>query len=284
MAERTSEVLDELLEKPVTAGLQRPSPRGMERWRRTLTQGLRVGVILVLFGGWEVLANWGYISSFFWSQPSKIWETAIQYLFSGKLIPDILFTFQSTLWGFVIGTLAGSALGLSFWWSRLLSDVVEPYVIVFHAIPKLGLAPLVILVFGIGFASKLFMAVALTIVVAILTAYNGTRTVDRDLETLLYSLGASKWQVFTKVVFPSTLPWIISSLKINIGLALAGAIVGEFVGSQKGLGHLIIFAEATYEIGLIWVGVFVLSGLALLMYFGVLKLERMLLRGIVHTL
>ena len=145
--------------------------------------------------------------------------------------------------------------------------------------PKLALAPLIILVFCIGLASKVVIAVALTIVVSTLTTYAGVRALDPDGEKLFYSLGASRWQVFRKLVGPFCLPWIISVLRVNIGLALTGAIVGEFIASQQGLGRTIFYAGSTYEISLVWVSVFVLSILAVIMYAAVSWAERMLRKG-----
>src|SRR5262249_36323194 len=169
----------------------------------------------------------------------------------------------------------GSLLGLSFWWSRNYAAIVQPYIICFESLPKLALAPLVILVFGIGLASKIAIATALTLVVSTLTTYAGVKALDPDGEKLFYSLGASRWQVFRKLVVPFSLPWIISVLRVNIGLALTGAIVGEFIASQHGLGRAILYAGQTYDIALVWVAVLVLSTLAVIMYVSVSWLERL---------
>ena len=128
------------------------------------------------------------------------------------------------------------------WWSRNYASIVQPYIICLESIPKLALAPLIILVFGMGLASKVAIATALTLVVSALTTYSGVQSVDKDQERLFYSLGATRWQVFTKLVAPTCVPWIISILRVNIGLALTGSIVGEFVASQHGLGRTILYA------------------------------------------
>src|SRR5262249_40193613 len=185
----------------------------------------------------------------------------------------------ATILGFVYGTVGGALIGLSFWWSRNYAAVAEPFVIVFHAIPKFALAPLIVLVFGLGMSSKVAMGVALTIVVTPLTTFAAVKAVDQDSERLFYSLGANRWQVFTKLVVPSVTPWIIASLRVNIGLALAGAIVGEFISSEHGLGRAILYAGQTYDIALIWVGVFILSILSVIIYAAVTWLERFLLKG-----
>jgi NitT/TauT family transport system permease protein len=241
---------------------------------------VQIGLLAGLIAFWEIGARAGWIDGFFWSKPSAIWHTFIIFFTEGDAWTDIGFTFRSTILGFIIGTTAGSLLGLSFWWSRNYAAIAQPYIICIESMPKLALAPLVILVFGLGLASKVVIAVALTVVVSTLTAYAGVKALDPDSEKLFYSLGASRWQVFRKLVMPFCLPWIISTLRINIGLALTGAIVGEFIASQHGLGRTIFYAGSTYDIALVWVAVFALSVLAVLMYVVVSWLENILRKGI----
>jgi len=248
-------------------------------WKILSTQ---IGIVVSLLALWEIAAVTRAIDPFFWSQPSKIWETLLIFMSEGSAFVDIGYTFRSTLIGFALGTTAGSLLGLSFWWSRNYALIAQPYIICLESLPKLALAPLIILVFGMDLASKVAIATALTIVVSTLTTYAGVQAVDRDQERLFYSLGASRWQVFVKLVVPSCMPWIISVLRVNIGLALTGSIVGEFIASQHGLGRTILYAGQTYEISLVWVAIFVLSSLSMLMYAAVSWLERALRKGVVH--
>jgi NitT/TauT family transport system permease protein len=239
-----------------------------------------LGIGLVL--GWEVLTRLKIIDPYFFSNPTTIVNTAYIAATQGSLYVDIGYTSASTIVGFLIGVTAGAVLGLSTWWSQVYGRVSEPYLVTFNAIPKLALAPILIILLGIGFQSKVALAVALTIVPAALAAYGGVKSVDKDLETLLSSLGASRFQVFAKVVVPWTMPWIVSSLRVNIGLALAGAIVGEFIASRYGVGRMILYAGQIMDINLVWVGVVVLSILALVMYTAVTTAERYLLKGMLH--
>jgi NitT/TauT family transport system permease protein len=241
---------------------------------------VQVGGLLGVLGLWEAAARSGWIDAFFWSQPSAIFRTMTIFFTEGDAFTDIAFTFRSTVLGFLIGTAAGSLLGLSFWWSRNYAAIVQPYLICLESIPKLALAPLVILVFGLGLASKVVIATALTLVVSTLTTYAGVKALDPDQEKLFYSLGASRLQVFRKLVIPACLPWVISVLRVNIGLALTGAIVGEFIASQHGLGRAILYAGQTYDIALVWVAVLVLSTLAVVMYAAVSWIERVLRKGV----
>jgi NitT/TauT family transport system permease protein len=241
--------------------------------------GIAVGALVL----WEVLARANIISQLMWSMPSLIWAEFMRTLLDGELFTDAQFTFTATIAGFVIGTVTGSAIGLSLWWSTWYAKVAEPFLIVFEGIPKLALAPIVVLVLGLGIESKIGMAVALTVVISALTTSAGMRAVDRDLVRLVFALGATRWQVFSKVILPGTLPAMLSALRINIGLALAGDIVGELIGSKHGLGRSIEYAGSTYNIALIWSGIFTLSLLSIVLYLVTSWLESTLLRRFFHT-
>jgi NitT/TauT family transport system permease protein len=249
-------------------------------WPIWAVAGTQIGILIAAIALWQVAADRGWIDEFFWSRPSDVYATLIKFFGGDDAWTDIGFTFESTILGFIIGTASGSMLGLSFWWSRNYAAITQPYMICFHSLPKLALAPLVILIFGIGLASKVAIATALTIIVSALTAYAGVKALDPDQERLFYSLGASRMQIFRKLVVPFCLPWVISVLRVNIGLALTGAIVGEFIASQHGLGRAILYAGSTYDIALVWVVALVLSTLAVAMYGAVSWLERILRKGI----
>ncbi|MFZ2135568.1 MAG: ABC transporter permease [Xanthobacteraceae bacterium] len=240
--------------------------------------GIGLGIIV----GWEIFTRLKIIDPYFFSSPMTIVSTFYVAATQGTLYLDIGYTSAATIVGFLIGVTSGALLGLSTWWSQIYGRVSEPYLVTFNAIPKLALAPILIIIFGIGFESKVALAVALTIVPAAMAACGGVKSVDKDLETLLFSLGARRFQVFAKVVVPWAMPWIVSSLRVNIGLALAGAIVGEFIASRFGVGRMILYAGQIMDINLVWVGVVVLSILALVMYAAVTTAERYLLKGMLH--
>jgi NitT/TauT family transport system permease protein len=240
--------------------------------------GIGLGIVV----GWEIFTRLKIIDPYFFSSPMTIVSTFYVAATQGTLYLDIGYTSAATIVGFLIGVTSGALLGLSTWWSQIYGRVSEPYLVTFNAIPKLALAPILIIIFGIGFESKVALAVALTIVPAAMAACGGVKSVDKDLETLLFSLGARRFQVFAKVVVPWAMPWIVSSLRVNIGLALAGVIVGEFIASRFGVGRMILYAGQIMDINLVWVGVVVLSILALVMYAAVTTAERYLLKGMLH--
>lgn len=245
---------------------------------KTLVQCWRWGLLAALILLWEAGSRLGFIDPFFFSSPTEIFKTAVTKWQSGQLLRDIVYTASSTLLGFVLGTVIGSVAGLLFWFSRPVALVAEPWLIVLNALPKLALAPVLVIIIGIGFASKVVLAFLMTVVVAAMSAYGGVQTVDPALQTLMVSLGAKRRQIFTQLVVPSAMPSIITGLRVNIALAMAGSIVGEFIASDRGLGRMIVYAGTIFDLPLVWVGVVVLSIVSVLMYAGVVVLEKVLRR------
>ena len=247
---------------------------------RTRVNLWRWGLLLAFLILWEAASRLRLIDPFFFSRPSQIWMTAVSKWQSGTLGRDIVYTAASTLLGFVLGTVTGSVLGLMFWFSRPVALVAEPWLIVLNALPKLALAPVLVIICGIGFASKVVLAFLMTVIVAAMSSYGGVQTIDPALQTLLTSLGATRWQIFTHLVIPSAMPSIITGLRVNIALAMAGAIVGEFIASDRGLGRMIVYAGTVFDLPLVWVGVAVLSIVSVGMYLAVVLLEKLLMRKI----
>lgn len=241
-----------------------------------IVQCWRWGLLILLIVLWEVCSRTGLIDPFFFSSPSQIVQTAVVKWQSGSLWRDIQYTASSTLLGFLLGTAVGSVIGLLFWFSRPVALVAEPWLIVLNALPKLALAPVLVIWFGIGFASKVMLAFLMTVIVAAMGAYGGIQTVDPALQTLLTSLGATRLQIFTRLVIPSAMPSIITGLRVNIALSMAGSIVGEFIASDRGLGRMIVYAGTIFDLPLVWVGVVVLSLVSVLMYTAVVMAEKLL--------
>lgn len=268
-------------EMPITTSCEAPCEElhdeaVFERCQYRYILAGRIIVAALLLAGWEIFTRIGWMDPYYWSSPSAILKTGWIQWTKGTLLVDIVYTSGSTILGFIFGTLTGSMLGLSFWWSKRYAGISEPYLIVLNAVPKLALAPVLVIMFGIGFSSKVILAFSMTVISSALSAYSGVKSVDPDMETLLNSLGANRLQIFTKVVVPWSMPWIVSSLRVNIALALAGAIVGEFISSRHGVGRMIIYAGTILDINLVWVGVMVLSVLSTVMYWGVVSLEKWL--------
>ena len=238
---------------------------------------LQLLAVVAFFAIWQVAASAGWVSEFLVGAPRGIWRTFAASVRDGTLFYDTWITVYEAILGFVIGTLAGSLVGLGLWGSVFLARITEPFIVALNSVPKIALAPIVILWFGTGLVSKVALAVSMTALVALIAANGGAKDADRDLQALMISMGASKRQVFTGVVVPSTIPVIISTFRINIGFGLVGAVVGEFMSSKRGLGHLIYEASGLYDLDTVWMGLFVLMAVGFVLYHGIDWLERRLL-------
>ena len=241
---------------------------------RTLIQ---IGLIVLVLGLWELGVRLGWISAFLFGSPLGIAAYSVKAIADGSLLYDTWVTvFEATL-GFVLGTLAGSVLGLSLWYSPFIARTVEPIVVAFNSVPKIAFAPIIILWFGTGLTSKVALAISLTSIVALIAAYQAAKDADPDLQGLMVTLGANKHNIFYSVIVPSSLPAIVATFRINVGFGLVGAVVGEFISSQRGLGHLIFTASSLYDLNTVWVGLFTLMAVGFVLYFVIDWFERSLL-------
>ena len=238
---------------------------------------LQILAVVAVLGAWQIGASQGWISAFLVGAPLGIGADFVSGMADGSLPYDTWITLYEAILGFVIGTILGSAVGLSLWYSVFLARLTEPFIVALNSVPKIALAPIVILWFGTGLVSKVALAVSMTALVALIAAYQGAKDADRDLQSLMVSMGANKRQVFFGVVVPSTVPVIISTFRINIGFGLVGAVVGEFMSSKRGLGHLIYEASGLYDLNTVWMGLFMLMALGFVLYHLIDMVERRLL-------
>jgi NitT/TauT family transport system permease protein len=235
---------------------------------------LQTVAVICFFALWETGVRAGWISAFLVGSPFGIFAVALKMIASGELLTDTWFTLFEAILGFVIGTIIGSLLGLALWYSVFVARLVEPFIVAINSVPKIALAPIVVLWFGTGLVSKVALSVSLTAIVALIAAYQAAKDADVDLQSLLISMGADKHQVFFKAVVPSTLPFIIATFRINIGFGLVGAVVGEFISSQAGLGHMIYTASSLYDLNTVWVGLFTLMIMGFVLYHVIDLIER----------
>ena len=238
---------------------------------------LQILAVVGFFLLWEAAVRWGWLSGFLVGQPSGVLRNLIGSIVDGSLFADTGYTIFEAILGFAFGTVIGSVIGLALWYSVFVARLVEPFIAAINSVPKIALAPIIILWFGTGLLSKVALAISLTSIVALITAYQAAKDADKDLQALLFSMGASKQQIFKRVIAPSTLPAIIATFRINIGFALVGAVVGEFISSQHGLGHVIYVASSLYDLNTVWAGLFTLMLVGFLFYHLVEVTERWLL-------
>lgn len=248
-----------------------------ERMESISVVATQLVIAIVLFGLWEWGAQMGWISTFLFGSPSAVLSLAWARIQNGSLFYGAYVTGIETLAGFVIGSVLGTALGLGLWYSRFVARVSSVFILAIGSVPVLALGPLIIIWFGVGIESKIILATISCVIIALLQAYEGAQQVDKDLIKLLNSFGASKFQLFTKVVIPSSYSWVVAAAKLNVGFALIGAVIGEYISSDAGLGNLILIAGANYNIPLVLLGIFSLMILAFILNFFVGLLEKRLL-------
>ena len=211
---------------------------------------IRVSRILLFLGFlilWEVSARFGWIDSFIFSSPSEIWITFLKMLKDQSLFTHIGITLAETLVSFVFTVLLGIGTAVLLWTSPRLSHVLEPYLVVLNSLPKSALAPLLIVWLGANIRTIIVAGISVAIFGSIINLYTGFREVDPEKQKLIQTLGGSKKDELTKIVLPSSVPLILSIMKVNIGLCLVGVIIGEFIGARQGLGYLIIYGSQTFN-------------------------------------
>lgn len=239
-----------------------------------LWRGAGLALVIIM---WQVGVNVGWINSFLMGSPVGIANEAWRLIQSGQLLNDTIATVYATVVGFLAGSILGSIAGLLLWFSRTTARIIDPFVVALNGLPKIALAPMIIIWFGSGMFSKIMLAFVATFVVALLSAYQGTHQIDRNLINLMRSLGANRREIFTKVVAPATLPWIISAFRLNIGFALIAEIGGEFISSDRGLGRMIFVAGNLFNLNVVWVGVIMLMIVAIVLYIIVSQVAKLLL-------
>ena len=256
-----------------------------KRRRTHLVHACQIGLLVnaqfislvFFFAQWEISARLGWIDSFILSQPSRILET-LRNMSQNHLMMHVGVTLYETLTGFVLGVLLGVAIAVVLWWSGFVSRVAEPYLVVLNSLPKIALGPVIIIVVGAGTEAIIFMALAISLIVTVLEMLAGFRATNPESIKMARTFGATKRQVFTKIVFPSNINTLFNSLKINIGLSLVGVIAGEFLVSKAGLGYLIVYGGQVFQLDLVMSSVLILSVMAALMYQSVVLLQKFVSR------
>lgn len=239
---------------------------------------LRFTILALIIGLWELFARLNIIDAFISSSPSKIVITTKNLFVENDLLYHIGITLYETLLGFLIAVGLGYVIALALWWSERLRRIFEPYIVVLNSLPKIALGPIIIVWFGSGSKAIIFMAVLIGIIVAIITMLNGFLATDKNKILLLKTMGANKFQILLKLVIPGTLPTFISMLKISVGMAWIGSIMGEYLVSRAGLGYLIVYGGQVFKLDLVMAATVVLCILATLMYSLVALLEKIIIK------
>lgn len=238
---------------------RRPARRGS---RNLGSAGAVTAIMIALIAIWQMAASRGWINGQLFGSPMGIYTTARIGLLHGTTISDTLTTLYETIFGLVIGSGLGIGLGLLLWFLPRVSGIVEGLSVILNSIPKIALGPLIVIWFGSDMASKIWLAAISTFAVAMISSCAAAREVDRDLLNLFRSFNAKPAMIFRKLIVPGALPWIFSTLRVNIGFAMIGAVVGEYIASQAGLGHEVFVAGSLFDLNTVWFGVIVLTLMA----------------------
>lgn len=262
------------------------TPRIGRRRRTARRQGtlavLRFGIVVVLLLAWQALVNAKIIDKFFWGEPTGVWQQLVDWVTvgtsQGSLLDQIVITLEEAVLGFIIGSILGIVCGIALGRIQILSELFGPFLKAANSIPRIILGSIFTVAFGFGIQSKVILAVVLVFFGVFFNAFQGTREVDRNLIANAQLLGASRWRVTRDVVLPSAFTWILASLHISFGFALIGALVGEILGANQGLGLLIRSSQNNFNMNGVLAGMVLVAVIALTAEALITVLENRLLR------
>nr|WP_054955775.1 ABC transporter permease [Paenibacillus dakarensis] len=263
-----------------SSSLKKIHEHHMRHKRRIKTRVVMVqtALLLVLFAVWEIAGRLKWIDVLLFSYPAKIFSQIWGDMISGELWTHLGVTVGETAVGFLLGTLVGTLLAVLIWWSPFLNRVLDPYMVVFNSMPKVALGPIFIVMFGAGFTAIVVTTLSITVIVTTLVVYNSFSEVDSNLIKVVRTFGGTKSQVFKRVILPASYPAIVSTLKVNVGMAWVGVIVGEFLVAKSGLGYLIMYGFQVFNFTLVLSSLLIIAVVATGMYQMVVYIEKKLLK------
>jgi len=261
----------------VVSCVRAPSKKYLDYLRRAGTRRRNIRLVQVLLlafflCAWEILPRMHVLNPLLTSYPSALWPTFIDLWRNGNLLHHVATTMGATLVGFFLSMAIGIVVAAALWWSDFFYKVLDPFLVVANAMPKIAFVPIFYLWLGSDYAVY-GMAVAIAVFVTIMVVYAGFRSIDPNKVKLVYTFGANRWQVLTKVVLPGSVPTLIAAVKMNIGLALVGVIVGEFQSADSGLGFLIMNGSQVFKLNIVMTAIMMLALMSSLMYLAIYRIE-----------
>ena len=247
----------------------------LNKW---LIVGIQLFILIFLIILWQLLADYELINTFITSSPKDILKTIITLYQDNNLFHHIWITTYETIISFTLGTILGIIIAIGLWYNKFIYKVVEPYLTILNSLPKVSLGPILIIWVGANIKSIIVMALLISVIITIITVYNGFISTDCNKIKLLKSFGATKGQMLKMLVLPSNYPTIISSLKINISMSLIGVIMGELLVSKNGIGYLIMYGSQVFNLDLVITGIIILMIVSYSMYLAVRYLEKILIK------
>ncbi|MBD7912212.1 MULTISPECIES: ABC transporter permease [Clostridium] len=234
----------------------------------------RIFILIFFIVLWEVAANYKWIDPFLTSSPSRMINSLISIYESGQLFNHIWVTCYETILGFTLGTILGTLVAIILWSCPFIAKVLDPYLVVLNALPKVALSPIIIFWVGNGITAIIVIALLISIVTTIISVYTGFKEVDIEKLLLMKTFQANKLQILRYLIIPYSIPILISALKINVGLSWVGVIMGEFLVAREGLGFLIVYGGQVSQLDMVMMSIIILSIIAFIMYKLVFLIEK----------
>lgn len=239
---------------------------------------IQILILISLILLWQQLANHNIINTFITSSPKNILNTITNLYQDNNLFNHIWITIYETLISFTLGTLIGIIIAIILWTNKFIYKVIDPYLTILNSLPKVSLGPILIIWVGANINSIIVMALLISVIITIITVYNGFNSTDINKIKLLKSFNANKYQILKYLILPSNYPTIISSLKINISMSLIGVIMGELLVSKQGIGYLIMYGSQVFNLDLVITGIIILMITSYLMYLIISYIEKILIK------
>lgn len=247
-----------------------------QRTRKIVIRIIQIGILILIFGIWELSAYLEWADPFITSSPSRVVKSIANLYTSGQLFTHLGATLWETVISFILSTVLGTAIAVILWWSETVRRVLEPYLIVLNSLPKVALGPLIIIWVGAGRTAIVTMALMICLIITVISALTGFMSVDKEKIQLMRSMGAGKLQILTKLILPANIPNILSILKINVGLSWVGTIMGEYLVSREGIGYLLVYGSQVFKLDLVMASTLMLCVLATAMYLVVALIEKLI--------
>lgn len=249
------------------------------KYRKIYIFTLQFLIALLFIITWQLLSNFNLINTFITSSPLNVYNTIINLHQTNDLYPHIFTTVYETIISFTLGTLIGLLVATIFWWNKFIAQVFDPYLTILNSLPKIALGPIIIIWIGAKTSSIIVMALLISVIITIINILHGFNKTNSLQIKLMQSFNATKKQIFLKLILPSSLSNIMSTLKINVSMSLIGVIMGEFLVSKKGIGYLIIYGSQVFNLNLVISGIVLLAFVSIIMYYFVSYLEKRLIKN-----
>lgn len=233
----------------------------------------RLLLIVLFLGLWELAARRQWIDVFFFSSPTGIVTYLCRMIMDHSFFTHTGITLLETIVSFLLVTLFGLLAATLLWYINSLAEILEPYLVVLNSLPKSALAPLLIVWLGTGTNTIIVAGISVAVFGSVISLYTGFSQADPEMLKLIYTLGGNRRDAFFKVILPSSIPLILSNMKVNIGLSLVGVIIGEFLAARRGLGYLIIYGSQVFQLNMVITSIIILCAIAMIFYKLIQSLE-----------